>query len=364
MNLDKKYHYIDREKSWLTFNARVLQEAADEAVPLLDRLRFLGIFSNNLDEFFRVRYAAIRRLSLTGATGEKVLGGITAQQLVKDITEIVIKQQSESLRVLSIIEKQLEEENIIIVNENELCQEHQNFVHDLFIQKVSPELVTIILNDLAEFPLLKDTAGYLTIKLVMKTDEKPKVLGLVKPKKEIRYAIIEIPKNINRIVVLPEVEGKKYIMLVDDVIRYNLNNIFNIFDYESISAFMIKITRDAQLDIDSDMSKSMLQKIATSVKERRIGEPVRFVYDSAMDKDTLSFFLNRMKIDASDSIIPGGRYHNRRDYMDFPNLGRFDLLYQQRQPLPVEGLSLEGSILNKIAHKDYLISAPYQSFPI
>ncbi len=362
MNLDKKYHYIDREKSWLTFNARVLQEAADEAVPLLDRLRFLGIFSNNLDEFFRVRYAAIRRLSLTGATGEKVLGGITAQQLVKDITEIVIKQQSESLRVLSIIEKQLEEENIIIVNENELCQEHQNFVHDLFIQKVSPELVTIILNDLAEFPLLKDTAGYLTIKLVMKTDEKPKVLGLVKPKKEIRYAIIEIPKNINRIVVLPEVEGKKYIMLLDDVIRYNLNNIFNIFDYESISAFMIKITRDAQLDIDSDMSKSMLQKIATSVKERRIGEPVRFVYDSAMDKDTLSFFLNRMKIDASDSIIPGGRYHNRRDYMDFPNLGRFDLLYQQRQPLPVEGLSLEGSILNKIAHKDYLISAPYQSF--
>ena len=362
MNLDKKYHYIDREKSWLNFNARVLQEAADEAVPLLDRLRFLGIFSNNLDEFFRVRYAAIRRLSLTGATGEKVLGGITAQQLVKDITEIVIKQQSESLRVLSIIEKQLEKENIIFVNENELCQEHQNFVHDLFIQKVSPELVTIILNDLAEFPLLKDTAGYLAIKLVMKTDEKPKVLGLVKPKKEIRYAIIEIPKNINRIVVLPEVERKKYIMLLDDVIRYNLNNIFNIFDYESISAFMIKITRDAQLDIDSDMSKSMLQKIATSVKERRIGEPVRFVYDSDMDKETLSFFLNRMKIDASDSIIPGGRYHNRRDYMDFPNLGRFDLLYQQKLPLPIEGLSLEGSILNKIAYKDYLISAPYQSF--
>ena len=362
MNLDKKYHYIDREKSWLNFNARVLQEAADEAVPLLDRLRFLGIFSNNLDEFFRVRYAAIRRLSLTGATGEKVLGGITAQQLVKDITEIVIKQQSESLRVLSIIEKQLEKENIIFVNENELCQEHQNFVHDLFIQKVSPELVTIILNDLAEFPLLKDTAGYLAIKLVMKTDEKPKVLGLVKPKKEIRYAIIEIPKNINRIVVLPEVERKKYVMLLDDVIRYNLNNIFNIFDYESISAFMIKITRDAQLDIDSDMSKSMLQKIATSVKERRIGEPVRFVYDSDMDKETLSFFLNRMKIDASDSIIPGGRYHNRRDYMDFPNLGRFDLLYQQKLPLPIEGLSLEGSILNKIAYKDYLISAPYQSF--
>jgi len=362
MSLENKYRYIDREKSWLNFNARVLQEAADEAVPLLDRLRFLGIFSNNLDEFFRVRFAAIRRLSLTGATGEKVLGGITAQQLVKDITDIVIKQQADSLRILDNIEKQLEKENIIFVDENGLCDEHQNFVHDLFIQKVSPELVTIILNDLAEFPLLKDTAGYLAIKLVMKNEEKPKVLGLVKAKKEIRYAIIEIPKNINRIVVLPEINGKKYIMLLDDVIRYNLGSIFNIFDYDSISAKMIKITRDAQLDIDSDMSKSMLQKIATSVKERRVGEPVRFVYDSTMDKDALNFFLTRMKIDASDSIIPGGRYHNRRDYMDFPNLGRFDLLYQQKSPLPVIGLSLEGSILNKIAQRDYLISAPYQSF--
>jgi polyphosphate kinase len=362
MSSEIKYRYIDREKSWLIFNARVLQEAADNAVPLLDRLRFLGIFSNNLDEFFRVRYAAIRRLSLSGQTGEKILGGISAQQLVKDITDIVIKQQSESLRILSIIEEQLEEKNIIIVNESELCQEHQNFVHDLFIQKVSPELVTIILNDLAEFPLLRDTSGYLAIKLVMKPEEKAKMLGIVKPKKEVRYALIEIPKNINRVVVLPSIGEKQYIMLLDDVIRYNLSSIFNVFDYETISAHMIKITRDAQLDIDSDMSKSMLQKIATSVKERRIGEPVRFVYDKTIDKDTLAFFLNRMKIDASDSIIPGGRYHNRRDYMDFPNLGRFDLLYQQKAPLPVEGLSLEGSILSRIAKKDYLICAPYQSF--
>jgi len=362
MITETNYRYIDREKSWLAFNARVLQEAADESVPLLDRLRFLGIFSNNLDEFFRVRFAAIRRLSLSGKTGEKILGGISAQQLVKDITTIVIQQQLESLRVLSIIEKQLEKENIFIVNENQLCQEHQEFVHDLFIEKVSPELVTIILNDLAEFPLLKDTAGYLAIKLVMKTNEKPRVLGLVKPKNEIRYAIIEIPKNINRIVVLPSIGEKQYIMLLDDVIRYNLSSIFNIFDYESISAHMIKITRDAQLDIDSDMSKSMLQKIATSVKDRRIGEPVRFVYDKTIDKDTLSFFLNRMKIESTDSIIPGGRYHNRRDYMSFPNLGRFDLLYKQKKPLDVVGLSFEGSILQKIAQKDYLICAPYQSF--
>jgi polyphosphate kinase len=197
----------------------------------------------------------------------------------------------------------------------------------------------------------------------MKTEAKPNILGLVKKvKPEVRYAIIEIPKNTNRIVELPAKESKQYLMLLDDVIRYNLSSIFNIFDYESISAHMIKITRDAQLDIDSDMSKSMLEKIATSVKDRRIGEPVRFVYDQYIDKDTLKFFLNKMGIDASDGIIPGGRYHNRRDYMNFPNLGRFDLLYPPRVPLPVEGLSLDGSILNKIAKKDYLVNAPFQSF--
>ncbi len=357
-----KYSYLDREKSWLNFNERVLQEASDETVPLLDRFRFLGIFSNNLDEFFRVRFAAIRRLSLSGDTGEEILGGITAKKLLKEITAIVIKQQADSLKILSIIEKQLEKQNVFIVDESNLSIEQAQYVKDFFIQKVSPELVTIILNDLAEFPLLKDTMGYLAVKLVMKTDQKSKLLGLLKPKPEVRYAIIEMPKNINRIVELPNENEKQYIMLLDDVIRYNLSSIFNIFDYESIAAHMIKITRDAQLDIDSDMSKSMLQKIATSVKDRRIGEPVRFVYDSKIGKDTLTFLLAQMGIESTDSIIPGGRYHNRRDYMSFPDLGRYDLLYQQKKPLPVPGLSLDGSILNKIAKKDYLISAPYQSF--
>ncbi len=359
---EKKYRYIDREKSWLAFNARVLQEAGDETVPLLDRLRFLGIFSNNLDEFFRVRYAAIRRLSHEGESGEKLLGGISAQQLVKDITEIVIQQQSESLRILNIIENKLERENIFIVNETEVPKEHENFVKNYFIQTVSPALVTIILNDLAEFPLLKDTAGYLAVKLVMKPEQKARLLNPDRPKSATRYAIIELPKTLNRFVVLPSLDSKQYIMLIDDVIRYNLASIFNIFDYKSLSAHMIKITRDAELDIDSDMSKSMLQKIATSVKDRRIGEPVRFVYDQSISKDTLKFFLTNMRIDASDSIIPGGRYHNRRDYMNFPNLGRYDLLYKKRPPLPVKGLSLDGSILNKIDTKDYLINAPYQSF--
>ena len=345
-----KYKYIDREKSWLTFNARVLQEAADDSVPLLDRLRFLGIFSNNLDEFFRVRFAAIRRLSLSGISGEKFLGGISAQQSIKDITEIVIEQQSESLRILNSIESKLKTENIFMVHESDISKEQEIFLKDFFIQKLSPELITIILNDLAEFPVLKDTVGYLAIKLVMKK------------KAEIRYAMIEIPNTINRFVVLPPKDNKQYVILLDDVIRHNLSSIFNIFDYESVSAHMIKITRDAQLDIDSDLSKSMLEKIASSVKDRRIGEPVRFIYDQLIDQDTLQFFLDKMKIVSTDSIIPGGRYHNRRDYMNFPNLGRHDLLYKTNVPLPIPGLSLEGSLLEKISNKDYLLNAPYQSF--
>jgi polyphosphate kinase len=345
-----RYKYIDREKSWLTFNARVLQEASDESVPLLDRLRFLGIFSNNLDEFFRVRFAAIRRLSLSGKSGEKILGGISAQQSVKDITEIVIQQQSESLRILNSIETKMKTENIFMIHENDISRDQEIFLKDFFIQKLSPELITIILNDLAEFPVLKDTVGYLAIKLVMKKNA------------EVRYAIIEIPNTINRFVVLPSTDNKKYVILLDDVIRHNLSSIFNIFDYESVSAHMIKITRDAQLEIDSDLSKSMLEKIASSVKDRRIGEPVRFIYDQLIDDDTLKFFLDKMKIVSTDSIIPGGRYHNRRDYMNFPDLGRFDLLYQMNVPLPIPGLSLEGSLLGKISKKDYLLNAPYQTF--
>ncbi|WP_428225278.1 polyphosphate kinase 1 [Flavobacterium sp.] len=354
--------YIDREKSWLAFNFRVLQEAADERVPLLDRLRFLGIFSNNLDEFFRVRYAAIRRLALEGKSGEEILGGISSQQLLKDITDTVIDQQSESLRILSIIEKELGKEGIFIINETEINKEQQNFIRDFFIQKVSPELVTIILNDLDEFPLLKDTSGYLAVKMVMKTKEDASLLEKMKIKRDVRYAVIEIPKTINRFVVLPSTNDKQYVIMLDDVIRYNLHHIFTIFDYESISCHMIKITRDAELELDTDLNKSFLEKISSGVKDRRIGEPVRFVYDQNIEKDTLKFFLKRMAINSKDSLIPGGRYHNRRDYMSFPNLGRFDLLYKANVPLQVEGLGLDGSILKKIEKKDYLINAPYQSY--
>ena len=347
--------YINRDISWLHFNARVLQEADDPTVPLLERMRFLGIFSNNLDEFFKVRYATIKRIVESGRSGKSELGGLNAKDLLKEITQIVIKQQKQSLYILGAIEKELESEGIFIINETEISPAQSKFILDYFIRVVSPALVTIMLSELEAFPSLKDSAAYLAVKMVMQEEDETF-------KSKVNYALIEIPRTVNRFVELPDEDGKKYIIILDDLIRHCLGNIFSIFYYESITAHMIKITRDAALDIDSDLSRSFLEKISNSVAKRSAGDPVRFVYDSAIDKDTLQYLMRKMGIDDMDSIIPGGRYHNRRDYMKFPNLGRKDLLYEAKTPLPIAGLSLQGSLLDKIAKKDYLLYAPYQTF--
>lgn len=356
--------YINRELSWLQFNARVLQEAEDETVPLIERLRFLGIFSNNLDEFFKVRYATIKRIDLAGKNAKSILGGIKAGKLLEEITQIVIDQQSESLEVLDKIQKQLEDHDIYIINEKQVTASQETFIKNFFLSKVSPALVTIILNDLVEAPSLKDSAAYLAVKMVMKEEVPQHGISklLNRHPREKKYVLIEIPRSIDRFVVLPQEEGKQYIILLDDLIRFNLKTIFNIFEYESVSAHMIKITRDAELDIDSDLSKSFIEKISMSVQDRIKGDPVRFVYDMNIDEDTLSFLMGKMGIDSTDSIIPGGRYHNRRDYMNFPSLGNEELLYKPIEPLPIPGLILQGSLLGMIAKKDYLLYAPYQAF--
>lgn len=348
MTKDKNI-YFNRELSWLQFNARVLQEANDENIPLIERIRFLGIFSNNLDEFFKVRYATVKRIVEAGKAGKSELGGMVASELLEDITQVVIKQQSESLEILNDIQSKLKEENIYIINESEINNTQHTFIKDYFIQSVSPALVSIILNDHIEIPTLKDNAAYLAIKMILTNDIK-------------QYALIEIPKTIDRFVVLPKEGNKNFIIMLDDLLRYCLKDIFNIFDYKSISAHMIKITRDAELDFDSDLSKSFINKISDSVKHRQIGEPVRFVYDKNIDEDTLKYLLNKMGIDSYDSVIPGGRYHNRRDYMDFPSLGRTDLLYQKITPLAINGLNLQDSIFKGISCKDYLLYTPYHTF--
>lgn len=344
--------FINREISWLHFNARVLQEAADESVPLIERLRFLGIFSNNLDEFFKVRYATVKRINQAGKSGKKALGGFKASDLLHEITDIVIERQAESLRILSEIRQELKKEKISIINENEVEDYQISFIKDYFLQKVSPALVTIMLNAVETVPHLKDSKAYLAVKMKEKVDDEIKN----------KYILIEIPTNISRFVELPSQDDQKYIMLIDDLIRYNLDVIFNIFDYQSISAHMVKITRDASLEMERDLNKSYFKKIIDSVKDRIDGDPVRFVYDEEIEKDTLDFLLQKMGIDNTDSLIPGGRYHNRRDYMKFPDLGAKNLLYQKIEALPIKGLNMQGSLLAKLKHKDYLQYAPYHTF--
>lgn len=356
--------YINRELSWLQFNARVLQEAADPSVPLIERLRFAGIFSNNLDEFFKVRYATIKRIDMAGKGGKSVLGGIKASTLLEEITKIVIDQQSESLKILDEIREELEDHNIFIINEDEVKDSQKEFINNFFFQKVSPALVTIILNDLAELPHLKDSRAYLAVKMVMNKPRghKENASQPISDESEKKYILIEIPRSIERFVVLPKEGDKQYIIMIDDLIRYSLDSIFNIFDYEHVSAHMIKITRDAELDIDSDLSKSFIEKITASVQGRVTGEPVRFVYDKNIEDDTLEYLLRKMQIGSTDSIIPGGRYHNRRDYMNFPSLDRKELLHQNYDPLPLQGLEMEGSIFERVAKRDFLLNAPYQTF--
>lgn len=357
-----KYYYVDREKSWLAFNERVLQEAGDITVPLLERLRFIGIFSNNLDEFFRVRYATIRRMVLTGESNRRLGSGVVVKDLLTQITNRVIVLQSESLRILAEIEKQLEAEKIFILNENTINDKQKAFVKDYFLHTLSHDLVTVILSDLAPFPLLRDTHGYLAVKLEVDEALRSKRSKANKREKGTRYAIIEIPNIVNRFVELPSEDDKKYIILIDDIIRDNLASIFGIFDYKAEKAFMIKITRDAELGVDTDLHKSFVEKISSGVRDRKEGEIVRFVYDQEMDQDLLDYLLENVEIEMNDSIIPGGRYHNRRDYMSFPTMGRSDLTYPKQIPAAVRDLDMEDSIIQQLQKKDYLIYTPYQSF--
>ena len=343
--------YINREISWLDFNARVLQEAADQKVPLLERLRFIGIFSNNLDEFFQVRYATVQRIAQSDKTGRKIFGGKNAKDLLKAITQKVIVQQKETNKILSNIKKELEKEQIYFVNEKNVFEEHQEFLKEYFIQKVSPALMTIIISDnLAQD--LSNNHAFLAVKLSFPD---PKQL-------KNQYALIEIPTELDRFIVLPSIGNKKYVMFLDDLIRYHFHLIFNFFEYSNIEAHMIKVTRDAELDMEGDVSKSYINKIVESVRERILAEPVRMVYDKEIHLETLTTLKGLMGIDSTDSLIPGGRYHNRKDFMNFPQLNRNDLQYNKMLPIPIEGLSLEKSIFKAIEEKDYLLYTPYHSF--
>ena len=346
--------FINREISWLDFNARVLQEAEDSNTPLIERLRFLGIFSNNLDEFFKVRYAIVKRVSLSGKSGKKIFGGIAADELLKMITEKVIKLQNQSVKILESVHKEMEKRNIFFIDETEVLDYQKDFLRDYFIEKVNPALVTLILSEDQKEDFTHGK-GFLIVKLTLENKDSNDN-GTI-------CALIEIPKEISRFVVLPKSkDGNQYLMMLDDLIRYHFDIIFNFFKYNKIESHMVKVTRDAQLDLDEDVSKSYIDKITESVKERLVSDPVRLVYDKKISKSILELIINKLGIDSKDSLIPGGRYHNRRDYMDFPSLGRNDLLYPKFPALQIKKLGLENRLLIEIKNKDFLLYTPYQTF--
>lgn len=350
-NEQSKEFMINREISWLSFNARVLQEAEDPNVPLIERMRFLGIFSNNLDEFFRVRVATIKRMVDLKKTLRDSLS-VNPILLLQQIQKIVIQQQTDFQNIYRQLLQELEEEGIQIINEKQLTPDQGAFVKDYFHNKVWPALIPLMILGQKKFPVLRDKSIYLAIKMYNGDDEE-----------DFNYSLIEVPsRTLPRFLVIPSISDKKYVIILDDVIRYNLREIFAILNYTRFEAYTIKITRDAEIDLDEDVSKSFLEKMKKGLKQRKKAEPVRFVYDESMPADLLAFLKAKMDLDDGDNLIPGGRYHNSKDFMSFPNLGRAELEYKKHQPLQHKGLKAYESILDIVAHKDVLLHYPYQSF--
>lgn len=343
--------YIPRDVSWLYFNARVLQEAADPSVPLIERLRFVGIFSNNLDEFFRVRYATIKRMSLFGKKASRELGGFPPDKLLHTISQIANEQQQEAEAIYEKLIEELEKKGVSLVNEKTLTAGQREFVRQFFIDKVSPAVFTLILNPKRAFPQLTDKSIYLAIKAENLTDATKNFYGL-----------IELPTDyVGRFVELPKY-GRRYFIFLDDLIRYNLNYIFFIFKNYKFEAYTIKITRDAELDIENDISKSFIDKVSQSLENRKTGDPVRFVYDREIPSDLLTYLMSRMQLDNYDSLASGGRYHNKKDLIKFPSIEELQAEYEPLPPLNHPDLDLNKSIMDVVSKKDILLFLPYHSF--
>lgn len=349
MTKNKKFPIINRDQSWLSFNERVLQESEDLSVPLIERIRFLGIFSNNLDEFYRIRVAANNRL-VEAKIKSLEYENDSPKEILTRINKTSIKLQKRFEKVYKSLINELESEQIFVVNENTLPSEHVDFVNEYFDQIVRPTLVPIMLNHKTPFPKFNGKSIYFAVKLTVSD-------------KIADYALMEIPSRIlPRFITLPNIDNKKYIILLDDIIRFKLDAVFAIFNFTKIEAYTVKVTLDAELDIDQDISQSIIDKISKSLKTRKSAMPVRFVYDSEMPKDLLNFIIAKNKSTKSDSVIPGGRYHNFKDFIDFPNVGRTELKAEKLKPLKHPDLINKISILAEIDKKDILINYPYQTF--
>jgi polyphosphate kinase len=346
-----KKKYINREISWLQFNSRVLQEAMDSTNPLEERLNFLGIYSNNQDEFFRVRVATLHRLV---ALNEKAYPKKSAyyQNVLDEVYDLVRKEQATFSRAYQEIRNEYEKHRIFLLNEKQITKEQGEYVRRFFREKVRQYVFPIMLKNLKNPEYLKDKSIYLAVMLHRKDNqEKP------------HHAMLTIPtKQVGRFLVLPK-EGKdQYVIILDDIIRYCLDDIFSVFDYSAYEAYTFKFTRDAELDMDEDVSKSFLEIMSDSLKKRSMGSPVRFVYDRQMPENLRNRLASRISGDKADHMVEGGRYHNFKDFTNFPSLLGKSEQYERITPIWHKSLTPRKSVFEAVKQKDILLHYPYQSF--
>lgn len=343
--------FTNRDISWLSFNERVLQEAANETVPLLERLRFLGIYSSNRDEFFRVRIATLQRTLKLGIKGHKIMGE-PPQQLLERLEQIMLTQQQNFNKIYKELIATLASHKIVLIDEKKLDAKQDLFVRNYFHETVYPRLVPIMLSGLNKFPYLRDKSIYFFINLVgLSATEKP------------NYALVEIPSSVvPRFLIIPGNESHSSLIFLDDVIRHCLKDIFSIFKFKRIEAFSFKITRDAELDFETDVSKSLVEKISRSIKKRKTGEPVRLAYDVAMPKEMLVYLKRHLKGAKQYSLMPEGRYLNMKDLLTFPSEIGERLRYQKLRPTQHPALNNSNSKLRAIELQDVLLCYPYQSY--
>jgi polyphosphate kinase len=350
MDKPNQHEVFNREISWLAFNYRVLQEAADKSVPLVERFRFLGIYSNNLDEFFRVRVAALNRMINFGKAAIKYFE-MQPEKCVEQIQKIVLTQTVKFEKIYQELVVELYDEGIVQLSVETASKKQKDIVLSYYQEEVKSYIVPIILSGKVKFPLLKDKMVYLAVKLFNKE------------KKVSEYALIQLPTNyISRFFVLPNQEGKKHFMMLDDIVRLAMKDVFKLFKFDTCEAFTIKLTRDAELDIEEDISKSLMEKLEESIDNRRKGDFTRFVYDAKMPDDLLDFLRHNLNLTNSKSLIAGGRYHNFKDFIGFPDFGISKLVHPKQPPVSCPGFSFKEGMIPTIRKEDVLVSYPFHNF--
>ena len=345
-------YYLDRDVSWMYFNRRILQEACKDNVPLLERLSFLGIYSNNLDEFFRVRVASQNRI-VEFRTKETVKEREHAKEVIKRIGKLNSAYSKEYEQAVQDLMKGLRDENIYLISDKEVTEEQMAFIRSYYEEKLSGLIIPIWFSSIKRLDYETDESIYLAVRLTKDSATK----------KVYDYAYLELPVGAcGRFVRLPDCDGKNYLMYLDDVVRCCLPFIFRGLGFSGFEAYAFKFTRDAEMEIDNDLRSGTLQRISKGVKSRKRGEPLRIIYDGLMPKDLSRRVIGRLVLDKLDTVLSGGRYHNHKDLMKFPDCGRKDLKYPEWKPIRKADIEKEDSILEAIRKQDRFIHVPYHNF--